>query len=120
MMLPKRLDNGWTNGVAEHEIIELDDGFPNGYCWQDISDIAACVFHRPVRRLYVPIFILKALATVSVFVARVFNLSPMLTPGKARELAWHDWVCRNHPKMQIENWQPMLQFEQGLKRLYID
>jgi nucleoside-diphosphate-sugar epimerase len=108
------------NGVAEHEIIELDDGFPNGYCWQDISDIATGVFHRPVRRLYVPINILKALATVSILVARVFNRSPMLTLGKARELAWHDWVCRNQPKMRIENWQPMLQFEQGLKRLYID
>lgn len=109
-----------NNGVAEHEIIELDDGFPNGYCWQDISNIAASVFHRPVRRIYVPLVILKALANASIFVARALNRSPMLTPGKARELAWHDWVCRNQPKMQIENWHPMLQFEQGLKRLYID
>ena len=108
------------NGVAEHEIIELDDGFPGGYCWQDISTIAASVFHRPVRRIYVPVVILKVLASASVFVANVLDRSPMLTPGKARELSWHDWVCRNQSRIQIENWLPMFQFEQGLKRLYID
>ncbi len=109
-----------NNGIAEHEIIELDDGFPNGYCWHDISTIAAAVFQRTVRHIVVPVFILKTLATVSDLVARVLNRSPMLTPGKARELAWHNWVCDTQPKMQIENWQPVFQFEQGLKRLYND
>ena len=109
-----------VNGVAEHEIIELDDECPDGYCWQDISNIAASVFCRPVRRIFVPTFVLKVLAIGSDFFARLFSRSPMLTPGKARELAWHDWVCHSQPKMRIENWQPMLQFEQGLKRLYTD
>ncbi|MEE9344969.1 MAG: NAD-dependent epimerase/dehydratase family protein [Methylococcales bacterium] len=109
-----------VNGVAEHETIELDDRYPNGYCWQDVSNIASDVFHRPVRRLYVPIVVLKALAIASDFVARMLSRSPMLTPGKARELAWHDWVCRSQVEMRIENWHPMVQFEQGLKRLYTD
>ncbi len=109
-----------VNGVAEHETIELDDRYPNGYCWQDVSNIASGVFHRPVRRLYVPIVVLKVLAIASDFVARVLSRSPMLTPGKARELAWNDWVCHNQAGMRIENWHPIIQFEQGLKRLYTD
>jgi nucleoside-diphosphate-sugar epimerase len=108
------------NGIARHEIIEIDDGFQNGYCWQDIRHIASKVFQRPVRCLYVPLLVLNALAMTSCFIARVSNRSPMLTPGKVRELVWHDWVCKNQSKMQIENWQPMLQFEQGLKKLYFD
>ena len=108
------------NSIAEHETIELDDGYPNGYCWQDVSNIASAVFHRPVRRLSVPVFVLKVLAIASDFMARALNRSPMLTPGKARELTWHDWVCRSQPEIKIENWQPMFQLEQGLKRLYTD
>ncbi|MEE9412798.1 MAG: NAD-dependent epimerase/dehydratase family protein [Methylococcales bacterium] len=106
------------NGVAEHEIIEIDDGFPNGYGWQDISHIASGVFRRPVKRIYIPVVILKVLAAVNNFLAKMINHNPMLTPGKARELAWHDWVCRSQPKMKIAHWQPRYQFEQGLKRLY--
>lgn len=109
-----------NNGVANHEIIELDDGVSGGYGWQDVSKIASSVFHRRVRRLYIPLSILMVLASVSRLLATVFNRSPMLTPGKARELVWHDWVCRNSVEIAIENWQPMIQLEQGLKKLYID
>ncbi len=106
------------NGTAEHEIIELDDGFHGGYGWQTIADIAANVFQRPVRRLYMPLIMLKSLGIMSEFIAAATQHSPMLTSGKVRELVWHDWVCNNQPQNHLKNWEPVLQFEQGLRKLY--
>ncbi len=107
-----------NNGTANHEIIELDDGFSGGYSWIQISEIASRVFQRPVRRIQLPTFILQTLARLSASIAMATRLNPMLTPGKARELSWHDWVCQKQPNVYIEHWHPTLQFEQGLKKLY--
>jgi nucleoside-diphosphate-sugar epimerase len=106
------------NGIAEYEVIELDDGHPSGYCWQDISNIAANVFQRSIQRLYIPLFVLKKLAIISEWMARATNRNPMLTSGKVRELVWKDWVCRDQSLHQIDSWQPVIQFEQGLRMVY--
>ena len=107
-----------TNGVAEHEIIELDDGFPGGYSWNDISEIASDVFQRPVYRVAVPRFFLNTFAVLSELFAVTTKQSPMLTRGKVRELTWHDWACHQIRQEQIQHWQPEIQFEQGLRKLY--
>ncbi len=106
------------NRTTKHDIIELDDQFPNGYSWQDISTIASHVFNRPMRRIYIPLTVLNGLAVIGELIASLFHQNPMLTTGKVRELVWQDWVCKFDPHSHIEHWQPLLQFEQGLKKLY--
>lgn len=107
-----------VNGTAEHEKIELDDGFRGGYSWQDITDIASAVFERPIYRVPVPRPILSTLAAMIQLIAVTTKRNPMLSAGKVRELTWHDWVCSPTSRAQLQHWQPLIQFEQGLRNLY--
>ena len=46
----------------------------------------------------------------------VLNRSPMLTPGKVRELVYPNWV--SDPEKMVADWQPEIKFEVGLENLY--
>jgi len=93
---------------------ELHDGYPGGYTWPHIAAIGAAVRGAPVRRLPIPAGILHGMALANLMLARGLHRSPMLTPGKFRELRHHDWTCHNDAFTRATGWVPQITLEQAL------
>jgi nucleoside-diphosphate-sugar epimerase len=99
---------------------ELDDGHPGGYDWNTVLDVAGRVLREgaPVRRLPVPLPVLNFAAAANVAAARLVGYSPMLTPGKVREITHPDWLCDSHDFADAMGWQAAVRLEEGLARGY--
>jgi nucleoside-diphosphate-sugar epimerase len=50
--------------------------------------------------------------------SRLLGYTPMLTPGKARELTQTDWVCNNKDLINATGWRPEINLEQGIQSLF--
>lgn len=99
---------------------ELDDGRPAGYDWPALIDIARGVLRagRPIQALPIPLGVLRLVARINLMAATMLGYSPMLTPGKVRELAHRDWVCRSGEFSTLTGWQAQYGFERGLAELF--
>lgn len=96
-------------------IYELDDGLPGGYDSQSVAAIAQDVWKRPVRCLFLPAPLVSLVANINLWSARLLRYSPMLTPGKVRELRHPDWVCDITPLTQaLPNWRPRIRLRDAL------
>ena len=69
----------------------LADARPQGYGWREIMTTAAGAMGRRPVLLPLPAAAVFALAGASAGLARLTGATPMLTPGKARELLHPDW-----------------------------
>jgi nucleoside-diphosphate-sugar epimerase len=87
-------------------VYELDDGTPGGYDLRAVATIASQVWKRRVYTLTIPAPLFRLLAGINLELSRLFRYSPMLTPGKVRELLHHDWVCDNLPLTRALGWRP--------------
>lgn len=86
---------------------ELDDGTAGGYTYQLVAAIAQDILGKPVRCIRVPAFMLQLIASINLWASRLLNYSPMLTPGKVRELQYPDWVCDITPlRRDLVCWYP--------------
>ncbi|MEO8768154.1 MAG: NAD(P)-dependent oxidoreductase [Nitrosospira sp.] len=95
--------------VPVHGIYELDDGKPGGYDSQSVAAIAQEVWKRPVYCIFLPIPLVSLIANINLWSARLLHYSPMLTPGKVRELQHSNWVCDITPLTQaLPDWQPRI------------
>ena len=94
-------------------LYELHDGRPGGYDWSDMAAIAARAVGRPVRPVRLPAPVMTAIASVSAFFSGIVGHTPMLTPGKVRELCHEDWVARDNLLDEALDWQPVVRAEQG-------
>ena len=99
---------------------EVDDGHPGGYDWDTVLEIAARVLRdgAPVRRMPIPVPLLKLVAAANVTAARLVGYDPMLTPGKVREITHPDWLCDSHDFATAMDWHAAVQLEDGLARGY--
>lgn len=97
-------------------LYELDDGTPGGYDHDTVKDIASRVWGRPVFSVPVPGALIAAVATVNLRLSAVLGYSPMLTPGKVRELQHSNWVCDNRPLTEAFGWTPQTRLPEGLPR----
>ncbi len=97
---------------------ELHDGHPGGYTWRHIASLAADLTGRVPRCLPIPRPVMQIAGTINVTLARLFGYRPMLSPGKVREIFHTDWVCDNAAITAATGWQPKVQFEEGMKRLF--
>lgn len=99
---------------------ELDDGHAGGYDWHTILATAARVLRQgaPIRRLSIPIPLLRMAGRANLVAARTFGYAPMLTPGKVREITYADWVCDGSAFAHATGWQPSFGFERGLARTF--
>ena len=107
----------WLVGDAGFgQAFELDDGRAGGYDWDAVLDISGRALHggRPVRRIAIPLPLLKLAAFANLVAARLLGYPPMLTPGKIREITHQDWVCDSHDFRSVTGWQPLFKLEQGL------
>ena len=98
-------------------VLSLSDGKTAGYDWQELADIAAEVYGRPVRLVRLPGPILNAVALANLWLARATGRAPMLTPCKLNELRFPDWVVDNGEITAITGWTPRTPLREGLRSL---
>lgn len=96
-------------------VYELDDGTPGGYNSQSVAVIAQEVWKRPVHCIFFPASLVWLVATINLWSARLLRYSPMLTPGKVRELQHPNWICDITPLTQaLPGWRPSVQLRDAL------
>ena len=98
-----------------HKTYAIDDGKSGGYSWAEIAKATA---NRDCRTLKVPRALLDVIANVNQMTSGLFAYSPMLTPGKVRELVHPKWLCNNAEFANDTHWQPGLKLEQGVQQLF--
>lgn len=111
----------WLAADAGHgRIFELDDGHPDGYDWDTVLSVADRALGRaaPVRRVPIPVPLLRLAAWANLGTARLLGYAPMLTPGKIREITHPDWLCDSHDFIDATGWRPTVGLESWLARTY--
>ena len=93
-------------------VAEIDDGH-GGYRWRDMVETAAGAFGRAARVLPIPKAIPYGLGCLNLLLAHLPGYTPMLTPGKVREIYHRDWVCDSGPIMTRTSWRPMMPLSEG-------
>jgi 2-alkyl-3-oxoalkanoate reductase len=93
-------------------IAEIDDGH-GGYGWREMIAAAAESFGRHARTVRIPMAIPYGLGVLNQALAWLPGYTPMLTPGKVRELYHSDWVCDPGPIMARTSWRPEVPLRQG-------
>jgi len=103
--------------ACRKQIFSLDDGHSGGYDWRQIADIACGGKYYSFR---IPGPLLFAAAKANLLLSRLLGYSPMLSPGKARELIQPDWLCDNESLTLATGWSPAVDLEKGLKKTFDD
>ncbi len=98
------------------QIYELHDGRAGGYAWQDVLEAVGELRGGRVLAVRVPAFLVNGIALLNQGVARLTGRSPMLTPGKVRELQHPDWTCDNLAITRDIGWTPRVTLTDGLHR----
>jgi nucleoside-diphosphate-sugar epimerase len=57
-------------------------------------------------------------ARINLVLSKMFGYSPMLSPGKARELQQAEWLCDNSSFRRVTGWKPRLNLRQGARQLF--
>lgn len=109
----------WLNSEKPiNGIFELDDGTPEGYSYQSLMVIAQQVWGRPVQCIAIPNLLIRCIALTNLWLARLFQYSPMLTPGKVNELQHEDWVCNNTLLIDaLHEWHPRIRLQDVLSEV---
>jgi nucleoside-diphosphate-sugar epimerase len=106
-----------STGVPIRGVYELDDGRPGGYDCRSVALIAQQVWKRQVHCVFLPAPLISLIANINLWSARLLGYSPMLTPGKVRELRHENWVCDITPLIQaLPHWQPRIRLNDALSQ----
>jgi nucleoside-diphosphate-sugar epimerase len=106
-----------STGVPIKGVYELDDGRPGGYDCRSVALIAQQVWKRQVHCVFLPAPLISLIANINLWSARLLGYSPMLTPGKVRELRHENWVCDITPLIQaLPHWQPRIRLNDALSQ----
>jgi len=96
------------------EILEPDDGCQ--YDWSLIAQLSSEFFNRKIRKILIPKAALTSAANLNVLLSTLLNYSPMLTPGKVRELTHNNWIA--HGIGSPYGWCAQIDLKKGLSTLY--
>ena len=91
---------------CKEETIEIHDGTPGGYSWNDVINIFETVKGKRVFAIRIPPSLLKAIGLVGVAVSALSSQPTMITSWKVRELLHPNWVCNNGMKDNRMAWSP--------------
>jgi nucleoside-diphosphate-sugar epimerase len=97
------------------ETFEIGDRHPDGYGWDHMAKAGGLALGRAVSRIAVPRAILMAGATINLAAHGLIGRTPMVTPGKIRELCHPDWVCDDGPMAAASGWSPTMSIDDGFK-----
>jgi len=97
------------------QVFELTDQRVEGYAWDEIAAAAAQAAGSKVLKLPLPAIAVRWAAAVNMAAARLIGRTPMLTPGKAREILHGDWGSAAERQPPPDLWQPRIGLEQGFR-----
>jgi len=99
-------------------VFELADDRSEGYDRHALAALAQKAWNRTVKPVSIPAFLVFFAAYLNLGLAKLFRYSPMLTPGKVRELIYPDWLCDNTPlKQSLPGWHPRITLQDALPEL---
>lgn len=75
-------------------VVEVGDGRPQGYSWEDVAHIASAHERNPITPYFLPRNLLTAAAAIAEPLAKVRGKPSMLSRGKVNELYHTDWVAQ--------------------------
>ena len=93
----------------------IDDGTLGGYSWEAIGKAVGTGKPWMIK---LPRFLLDMTAGTNLLFSSLLGYTPMLTPGKVRELVQPDWLCDNRDFTEVTGWKPRLSLRQGAKQLF--
>ncbi len=96
-----------------HGIFELADSQAGGYSWRAIAENGGRALGTRVRRVPVPFRLMSFLAGANLVFRRVLGESPLLTPGKVREIFHPDWGVAEDPLGALVDWRPEVAIGDG-------
>jgi nucleoside-diphosphate-sugar epimerase len=99
--------------AAPGQVMELDDGKPGGYAWDEVLSSAERQLGRRIRSLAVPQPVQRLAAALGSLGAAVTGRPAMLSQGKVNEIAHPDWVCRNALLGDCISWRPTVGLDEG-------
>ncbi|MEL7030316.1 MAG: NAD(P)-dependent oxidoreductase [Pseudomonadota bacterium] len=99
--------------VPKHQIFEVCGPDPVDLTWADIQTAASAALGVAPRQISVPQSVLLTAAAINAAFQRALGRSPMLTPGKVRELFHPDWVARNNLLQETADWRPKTGLDEG-------
>jgi len=109
----------WLDSSCQpQQFYELHDGHENGYSWQEIIETVERLRGNSVFRTNIPIPLVNAIASMNLMITKVLGSSPILTPGKVRELTHANWVANNHLLSSQTGWAPKTSLEKGLRQTF--
>lgn len=107
----------WLRDPARcrHGRFEIDDGTPDGYDW---PAIVGAVGAPRNRMIVVPAALLNGMSRVNLALSKLFGFTPMLTPGKVRELTLDSWAGADGTFGAVTGWRARYDLAGGLKQMY--
>lgn len=96
------------------QLYEIGDTTPGGYEMADIAAIAANIFGRKVKVISLPYPLLAGAGGINELIAMISRRAPMLSRGKARELAHPDWTVHGPGLPASGLWEAKIGAENGL------
>ena len=97
-------------------VLELTDERTEGYSWDEIISAAASALNVKAAAVSVPRTALRAAAALNVAAAWALRRTPMLTPGKAREILHADWASTAARQPPRELWRPAIALDEGFRQ----
>jgi nucleoside-diphosphate-sugar epimerase len=94
-------------------ILELSDERREGYAWRTILDEAARAVGGAPRIVRVPASLVRLGGTVAGTAGRLVGRTPILSPGKAREMLHPDWSSAPDRQPPPEVWAPRILLPDG-------
>ncbi len=87
--------------------------WPWGYDWDELLAVLRGLFHRPVRRVTIPLWALAVARALAPASARAST--PLLNPDRAGDLAQDGWVCTAARLRRDTGWRPRYDLASGLR-----
>ena len=106
------------NSAFTYQVLELHDGYPGGYRWDDVIATVEQICRRRVAHFSISESLLQCIAFCNIAVSRLTGHTPMFTPGKVRELRHHNWVCDNAAMHDAIGWMPKIALDEGLRKTF--
>ena len=109
-----------SHPIETNRIFELCDGTDGGYDAATLARTVESQYGGRVHILNLPATLLQMAARVNLLLSRATGRSPMLTPGKVRELIHPDWNANAGEFARATGWTPRVRFQDALlgRRLF--
>jgi nucleoside-diphosphate-sugar epimerase len=96
--------------------LEVDDGQPSGYGWEDVLAVARRRVNRRLRAVAVPAAAMRLAALAIAGGALLTGRPAFLSQGKISEALHPDWVSRREGNDALPGWRPRIGLDEGFAR----